>query len=660
MVPDVLGNRYLLQQLLGEGGMGKVFCALDNTTGRDVAIKLLHGRLTKKERSCRRFEREAKIAMKLDHPGIVKVYDYGTNPRPYIVMEKLNGLPLRKYIRANKLNPIQVLELSTQVCDILQYAHDKGVVHRDLKPDNINVSPDGRVKLLDFGLARMTKGTEFSALTKQGTALGTCSYMSPEQAAGKEADERSDLYSLGIILYEFTVGITPFSADDQESILYMQVHQKPEAPCQANPALPKPIGDLLLWILNKRPDTRPQSAAQLRRKIEEIVTYLKQNARLNQPSLLPPSPSATANPGVKVTYRNAEDSLSSASSESTQISPPPAASPRIIAASSPRPDPGLPPLIVGGSHPEPERSEPITLAVSTEVPHQRERLLNHREEDTPQYAPHPVAPGPQIPAPSFPEAHNCDRFDFPEVTFDFTLPKAKEVSILPAVSNPAERRPPAEDPRHQPDEQPPMRNATASLPTPANSPIERSSRHSAAPLVHETKCLVTMLYMAVDKYAHLCPTKQILSEVSESIRDYFSETVEAYRGQLRKCTASEVTALFTGGQNGLRAALVAKRMRRELESLKLGYGLGTDLTLKVGIYSTELMLSNDCLSSSDENNLCFYAERLASISRSEAQGATVVNTESLDPRMNYEFMRTIYIGGGRSEAVYIHKLLALP
>lgn len=642
MTPDILGNRYLLQEMIGEGGMGRVFCAYDRETGSDVAVKLLRGKLTKKERACRRFKREAMIAINLNHPGIVKVYDYGTEPRPYIVMEKLEGLPLRKYIRSKHLSYIQVLQMSLQICEILQYAHSKGIVHRDLKPDNIFVEPGGRVKLLDFGLARMTKNTNLSALTKQGTALGTCSYMAPEQAAGKEADERSDLYSLGIILYEFIVGMTPFSADDQEAILYMQVHKKPEAPCQVNPELPKAVGDLLLWILNKRPEDRPQSALQLKNKIEEIIAYLEQNARLNRPSVLLPDPNETRAAGVKILYRSpeAEEDQETAAMPGAAVKSPQVPA-FIPAPGAPRrsafpADNSAPPLIVGGSHPAASPTQALKAAPARPVQRTADYLpsLEKRRQTADSRTASQLTPGNVIRSSV---ENDWAGFDFPEVEFSFPQPSPS-------------RRP-----------SPLQTDARAAARLPGQRQVTQYQLRRSVKNLQGKRCLVTMLYMAVDKYSHLCTDKQMLTELTEAITCSMREAVDVYKGQLRRYSNETLSALFTGTQSGLRAAQAAQKMRRELEAVKLSFGLPNDISLKAGIFSTELMLTaDDRLREGEENNLRFYAERLASISRTEAQGATVVNSESLDKRMQYEFLRTIYIGGGRSDAVYLHRITALP
>lgn len=642
MTPDILGNRYLLQERIGEGGMGKVFCAYDRETGNDVAVKLLHGRLTKRERSCRRFKREAMIAIHLSHPGIVKVYDYGTEPRPYIVMEKLEGLPLRKYIRSHQLAYIQVLQLALQICDILHYAHGKGIVHRDLKPDNIIVEPNGRVKLLDFGLARMTKNTNLSALTKQGTALGTCSYMAPEQAAGKEADERSDLYSLGIILYEFIVGMTPFSADDQEAILYMQVHQKPEPPCQVNPDLPKPVGDLLLWILNKRPEDRPQSALQLKHKIEEILAYLEQNARLSRPSVLLPDPNEIHGAGVKIINRCPEADPDTAPMPNISAKTPnvPAFIPAPGTARLPEKDPWPKRLPITARSSQPQSAPTQSLLAPPARPALKsKKYLLSLEEDGQHTLNNKVnaqlTPGSVIRSSV---ENELAGFDFPEVEFSFPQPETARQSSQPLAQEQPTPSVPARQ-RHMTQYQ-----------------LRRTSKNQPG-----KRCLVTMLYMAVDKYSHLCHDKQTLIELSEAMTYSLREAVDSYKGQLRKSSSEALSALFTGTQSGLRAAQAAQKMRRELEAIKLSFGINSDIALKVGIYSTELLLTaDDRLREGEENNLRFYAERLASISRTEARGATVVNSESLDKSMQYEFLRTIYIGGGRSDAVYLHKITALP
>ncbi|MEW6277256.1 MAG: protein kinase [Candidatus Eremiobacterota bacterium] len=270
----VLAGRYQLETKLGEGGMGSVYRALDLTSRRTVAVKILRRDLCESKHARRRFAREARASGMLNHPGVVRVFDYVDDVRPFIVMELLDGVSLRRHLRREKPPVERVLELMESVCDALDHAHGRGVVHRDMKPDNVVVTREGRIKVLDFGLARVMT-PELSQLTRSGSALGTCSYMSPEQAAGKEADERSDLYALGVMLYEFLCGATPFSADDPASILYMHVHEEPEAPRILNPDLHPELEGLILRLMAKDPSNRPPTALQLKADFQRVRKILR-------------------------------------------------------------------------------------------------------------------------------------------------------------------------------------------------------------------------------------------------------------------------------------------------------------------------------------------------------------------------------------------------
>ena len=273
---QVIENRYMLLERLGSGGMGEVYRALDRVTGQDVAVKLLLSALCERESSRKRFAREAQAAQKLNHPGIVKVYEYGHfHGRPYIVMELLTGKSLRYYVRAYRPSPEKILLLTAELCDALYHAHSRGIIHRDLKPDNIFVNHLGHIKVLDFGLAKISFAADLTALTKSGTALGTCTYMSPEQAQGKEADLRSDLYAVGVILYELFCGITPFSAEDAAAILRMQVYDKAQRPTSVDPHLPIEIEQIIMWLMNKNPKYRPVSALVLKEKLIQVVRMLR-------------------------------------------------------------------------------------------------------------------------------------------------------------------------------------------------------------------------------------------------------------------------------------------------------------------------------------------------------------------------------------------------
>ncbi|MBS2039523.1 protein kinase [bacterium] len=274
MSRKVLNERYQLELKLGEGGMGSVYRAIDLATNRDVAVKILRRDLAESKHARRRFAREARAAGMLNHPGIVRTMDFVDDVRPYLVMELINGVSLRRYIRRERPDAFRLLDICDELCESLAHAHDRGVVHRDLKPDNIVVTPEGRVKILDFGLARV-RIPEISHLTRSGSALGTCSYMAPEQAAGKPADERSDLYAIGVILYEALTGSIPFTADEPASILYMHVHEAPKPPRSLNPDIPVEMERLVLQLMEKKPAQRPANARVLKGLVAGVRRSLK-------------------------------------------------------------------------------------------------------------------------------------------------------------------------------------------------------------------------------------------------------------------------------------------------------------------------------------------------------------------------------------------------
>jgi tetratricopeptide (TPR) repeat protein/predicted Ser/Thr protein kinase len=262
MAGELINERYLLKEQLGVGGMGKVYLARDKTLDRDVALKVLSTpRLGTEGRS--RLLAEAQTVAKLSHPNIVTVFDAGeVDDQPFIVMEYIQGTTLNKTdIEGFKA----IIEVAKQICTALQYAHEQDIVHRDLKPENVIIQPDGVLRLMDFGLAVSTS----SRLTENGLITGTVAYMSPEQAFGYEITPASDLYSLGVMLYELTTNALPFEAEDALAIITQHIHAPVVPPRAKNDQIPSTLNDLIVRLLNKDPLERPGSAAEVLEIIEQ-------------------------------------------------------------------------------------------------------------------------------------------------------------------------------------------------------------------------------------------------------------------------------------------------------------------------------------------------------------------------------------------------------
>ena len=264
--PTVLNDRYELQQRIGRGGMADVFLARDLLLDRPVAIKVLFPEFAVDPNFVERFRREAQSAAGLNHPNIVSVYDWGQYSNTYFMaMEYVQGRTLADILRANgSVNSQQAAEIASEVAAAVGFAHRNGVVHRDIKPANILIGSNGNVKVADFGIARaMNAGTE-SNLTQAGSVMGTATYFSPEQAQGAQPDPRSDLYSLGIVLYEMVAGSPPFSGENPVSIAYKQVHEMPRPLNQLVVDVPKPFEAIVAKLLAKRPEIRYANAEALR------------------------------------------------------------------------------------------------------------------------------------------------------------------------------------------------------------------------------------------------------------------------------------------------------------------------------------------------------------------------------------------------------------
>ena len=257
-----LGTRYTLHSMLGQGGMGRVYKAFDKELQRVVAIKVLQPELTANEEATSRFKQELLLASKVSHKNILRIHDLGeADGVKFITMAFVDGTDLHRLIRDLGKMPIERgLNIARQLCEALEAAHAEDVIHRDLKPQNILIGPGDQVYISDFGLAKSVE-TSMAGMTRSGALLGTPHYMAPEQAEGKPADKRSDIYSLGLILYEMFTGDLPFKGDSMLQVLFARVKEKPKEPRQLNPEIPDYLDRIIMKCLDVKPDARYQSPA---------------------------------------------------------------------------------------------------------------------------------------------------------------------------------------------------------------------------------------------------------------------------------------------------------------------------------------------------------------------------------------------------------------
>jgi eukaryotic-like serine/threonine-protein kinase len=271
-LPTVLAERYQLDRSLGNGGMGEVFEATDLTLHRNVAVKLLSPSLVQDEPARARFLREARALAQVNSPHVVAVYDAGEDDeRPYLVMELVEGTTLEHELeRAGRLEPPRAVAIATDIASGLASAHEQGIVHRDVKPSNVFLTPSDAAKIGDFGIARLERPD--ATLTLTGQTFGSPPYVAPEQATGGTVDARADLYSLGCVLFQMLVGRRPFSGDDAVSLVYQHVHTTPPRVDSLHPEVPVALGDLVAGLMAKDPDDRPDSAEEVQRALESVPT----------------------------------------------------------------------------------------------------------------------------------------------------------------------------------------------------------------------------------------------------------------------------------------------------------------------------------------------------------------------------------------------------
>ena len=263
-----LDGRYEIIEIIGVGGMAVVYKAFDNIDNRIVAVKILKDEYLTNEEFRRRFKNESKAIAVLSHPNIVKVYDVSYGDRlQYIVMEYVEGITLKEYIQQQGIiDTREAVYFVTQILRALQHAHDKGIVHRDIKPQNIMLISDGTIKVTDFGIARFSR-SETKTMTE--TAIGSVHYISPEQAKGSVTDSKSDLYSVGVVLYEMLTGKLPFQSDNAVSVALMQLQKDPVQPRQINPNIPVGLEQIIMRAMQKNPIDRYQSASEMLVDVDE-------------------------------------------------------------------------------------------------------------------------------------------------------------------------------------------------------------------------------------------------------------------------------------------------------------------------------------------------------------------------------------------------------
>src|SRR5271155_3966417 len=273
--PQHLSDRYELGEILGFGGMSEVHLARDVRLHRDVAVKVLRADLARDPSFYLRFRREAQNAAALNHPAIVAVYDTGeaetaAGPLPYIVMEYVNGVTLRDIVHTEgPMPPTRAIEVIADACQALNFSHQHGIIHRDVKPPNIMISSTNAVKLMDFGIARPLSDSGVS-VTQTAAVIGTAQSLSPEQARGDPVDARSDVYSLGCVLYEMLTGEPPFVGDSPVAVAYQHVREDPVPPSLRHEGISGDLDSVVLKALAKNPENRYQTAAEMRTDLVRV------------------------------------------------------------------------------------------------------------------------------------------------------------------------------------------------------------------------------------------------------------------------------------------------------------------------------------------------------------------------------------------------------
>src|SRR5947209_2720080 len=269
---EVLGDRYQLQEPIGRGGMATIYRGRDLRMDRTVAIKVLREVYSTDPKFVTRFQREAKAASALQHPNIVQVFDYGqTDGNYFIVMELVEGTDLRRYLRSRGVLDVdRAIIIAHDVALGLGAAHRRGIVHRDVKPQNVLVGRGGSIKLTDFGIASVYKDINAERLTTTGMTLGTVQYYAPEQAQGEIVSPAADVYALGIVMYEMLTGHTPFDGDNAVAVAMQHIQDLPTHPSQFNPNIPPALEEIILRCLEKVPEMRFPDGSSLARALETL------------------------------------------------------------------------------------------------------------------------------------------------------------------------------------------------------------------------------------------------------------------------------------------------------------------------------------------------------------------------------------------------------